>query len=340
MPEFTRIAIDTSKHVFTLHAVTIDGEVIRRDLRREQVSRFFKQQTPCMVALEACGGSHHWGRILQAFGHTVRLIPPQYVKPFVRRSKNDRHDAEAISTASAQASITPVPVKSAVQQARAMLLKVREALVATRTARINELRGHAQEFGLVAAKGRRGLRDLRAELAEAAEAEVPAEAKEAFALLGAEIERLDTQLGAIDEKLIAQCKEEPDSRRLCAVPGIGAISALTLVRTVDFTQFRSGRQFAAWLGLVPRQHSTGGKPRLGGISRAGNERLRSLLIVGATAVIRHKKPGPGRISAWLEALLKRRPRKLAAVALANKMARIVWAMMTRGEAYRTQPAGA
>lgn len=340
MGELTRMAIDTSKHVFTLHGIGADGAVMRRELRRSQVEPFFAQRAPCAVALEACAGSHHWGRVLQKLGHTVQLIPPQYVKPFVRRSKNDRHDAEAIATAAVQGTITPVPVKSVVQQARSMALKFRETLVATRTARINELRGHAQEFGLVAAKGARGLRQLRANLADADATEVPQEAKEVFALIGAEIDRLDEQLGSIDATLIAQCKNEPDARRLCAVPGIGPITALTLLRTIEFAQFTSGRGFAAWLGLVPRQHSTGGKPRLGGISRAGNERLRSLLIVGATAVIRHGKPGTDRLSAWLEALLKRRPRKLAAVALANKMARIVWAMMTRDAAYRRMPAAA
>jgi transposase len=304
---------------------------------------FFAALPPTEVAMEACGGAHHWGRSLSEQGHRVRLIPPQYVKPFVRRGKNDRNDAEAIATAAAQPTITSVPVKSVTQQARAMLLKVRETLVGQRTARVNELRGHGQEFGLVAAKGNRGLRELRTMLADAPEGEVPGDAKEVFALLGAEIDRLDLLLSGIDRKLIAQCKKDADSRRLCAVPGIGAINALTLTRTVDFTQFKSGRHFAAWLGLVPREHSTGGKQRLGGISRAGNERLRSLLVTGATSVIRHMKPmkpGRGGLYAWLEALLKRRPRKLAAVALANKMARVVWAMMTRGEAYRQQPAAA
>ena len=253
MSEITRVAIDTSKSVFTIHAVDAsDRPVLRRNLRRQDMVPFFAKLPPADIALEACGASRHWGRTLQGLGHRVRLIPPQYVKPFVKRGKNDRNDAEAISDAAARPGMRSVPIKSAERQADAMLLSVRELLVGQRTQLVNALRGHAAEFGLV----------LR----------------------------------------------------------------------VDAGQFQSGRHFAAWLGLTPRDHSSGGKQRLGGISRAGNERLRQLLVLGATAVIQHARPG--KASAWLLALLARRPRKLAAVALANKMARIVWAMLTSGEAYR------
>jgi transposase len=340
MPEFTRVAIDTSKHVFTIYAVTTTGEVVRRELRRERLLPFFAKMAPTEVVLEACGSAHYWGRELQAVGHRVRLIPPQYVKPFVRRSKNDDNDAEAIWVAAGQPSISSVPIKSLRQQAEAMLLKVHEQLTGQGTELVNALRGHAMEMGFIAAKGERGLAHLQQTLAEAPDADVPPAAKRALALIGRQIDQVDTQLAEVAAELTRQFKADADSKRLSAIPGIGMINALTLTRSVDFSQFRSGRHFAAWLGLVPREHSSGGKHRLGGISRAGNERLRSLLVVGATAVIRHCRPGGKGLMAWLEALLKRKPRKLAAVALANKMARIAWAMMTSGEDYRLRPQAA
>jgi transposase len=337
MPEFTSVAIDTSKHVFTIYAVSTAGEVVRRELRRTRLLAFFEKIPPTEVVLEACAGSHHWGRELQALGQRVRLIPPQYVKPFVRRSKNDRNDAEAVWTAAGQPSIVSVPVKSVQQQANAMLLKVRQQLVGERTAIVNALRGHAMEFGFVAAQGERGLAQLQQALATAADHAVPPAAKQALALLERQIDHLDAQLAEVDAEMKRQFAADADAKRLAAIPGVGVIGALTLTRTVDFTQFASGRHFAAWLGLVPKEHSTGGKHRLGGISHAGDERLRSLLVVGATSVIRHVRPGGKGLMAWLEALLKRKPRELAAVALANKMARIAWAMMTHGDAFRLLP---
>ncbi len=351
MTEITRLAIDTSKSVFTLHGVdVVDRPVLRRNLRRRELLAFFERLPPVEVALEACGGSHHWGRALLALGHRVRLIPPQYVKPFVKRSKNDRNDAEAISVAAAQPSIGSVAVKSAEQQAAAMLLSVRELLVRQRTQLVNAMRGHAAEMGVVAPLGEKGVSALQAEIATADDAAVPAAAKQAIALLGREAERLETRLRAIEATLMQQHKANPVSRRLAAIPGIGPIGALSLAVRVDPKQFASARHFAAWLGLVPRECSTAGKQRLGGISRAGDERLRQLLVLGATAVIQHANPrvrpagqGPtGRPAAsqWLLNLLSRKPRKLAAVALANKMARIVWAMMTSGDVYRPRPAAA
>lgn len=278
---------------------------------------------------------------MQAMGHRVRLIPAQYVKPFVKRGKNDRNDAEAISEAAARPGMAGVPVKSAAQQADAMLLSVRELLLRQRTQLINALRGHAAEFGVVKPIGDKGFAQLVAEVAT--DTTLPALAVEAMALLGKEVDRIEARLAAIDGKLLTRHKADdgvgPISRMLAEVPGIGPIGALSLALRVDATQFKSGRHFAAWLGLTPRDHSSGGKQRLGGITRAGNERLRQLLVLGATAVIRYARPR--RASAWLLALLERRPRKLVAVALANKMARIVWAMMTSGEAYRpTAPAQA
>ena len=349
MTEITRIAIDTSKSVFTLHGVDLEGRaVLRRNLRRRDLLPLFERLAPLEVALEACGGSHHWGRALGALGHRVRLIPPQYVKPFVKRGKNDRNDAEAISVAAAQPSIGSVPIKTAEQQAAAMLLSVRELLVRQRTQLVNALRGHAAEMGIVAPLGEKGLAELRTEIAAADDTSVPPAAKQAIALLGREADHIETRRRTIDAMLMRQHKANPVSRRLAAIPGIGPIGALNLALRVDATQFKSARHFAAWLGLVPRQCSTAGRQRLGGISRAGDERLRQLLVLGATAVIQHAKPGrpatspPDQVRGgqWLLNLLGRKPRKLAAVALANKTARIVWAMMTRGEAYRPRPAAA
>jgi transposase len=341
MTEITRIAIDTSKSVFTLHGVDGTGHaVLRRNLRRRELLAFFERLPPVEVVLEACGGSHHWGRALSAIGHRVRLLPPQYVKPFVKRSKNDRNDAEAIGIAASQPSIDSVPIKSAEQQAAAMLLSVRELLVRQRTQLINALRGHAAELGMVATLGEKGLAELRGEIATADDAVVPAAAKQALVLLGQEKDHLEMRLALIDAKLMHQHKANPVSRRLAAIPGVGPIAALNFALRVDPAQFKSARHFAAWLGLVPRECSTAGRQRLGGISRAGDERLRQLLVLGATAAIRYAKPDRPTTSAWLLNLLGRKPRKLAAVALANKMARIIWAMLTSGQAYRPQLAAA
>jgi transposase len=339
--EIKRIAIDTSKFVFTLYAVdTADRPVLRKNLRRRELLPFFEKLPPLEVVLEACGGSHHWGRSLAALGHRVRLIPAQYVKPFVKRSKNDRNDAEAISVAASQPSIGSVPVKSVEQQAAAMLLSVRELLVRQRTQLVNALRGHAAELGFVAKLGEKGLAELRGELAAADEAAVPAAAKQALALLGREVDRIELQLAGVDGALMQEHKANALSRRLATIPGIGPVSALSFALRADPAQFESARHFAAWLGLVPRENSTAGKQRLGGISRAGDERLRQLLVLGATTVIQHAKPGRPGSSEWLLKLLSRKPRKLAAVALANKMARVLWAMMTSGEAYRPRQAAA
>jgi transposase len=342
---FKRIGLDTSKAVFTLHGVD-QGEkvVLRRNVRRAEMEAFFAKLPPTHVALEACGGSHHWGRRLASFGHTVQLIPPQYVKPFVRRGKNDRNDAEAISEAASRPGMPSVPMKSAEQQAAAIVLSARELLVRQRTQLVNAVRGHAAEFGIVAAKGANRLPALLE--AVAAGEGVPDAAKEMLAFLGAQVAQHDEQILDLERRMKQQHKANAISQMLAEVPGIGPITALSLALTIDPGRFTSGRHFAAWLGLTPKEHSTGGRQRLGGISRAGNERLRHLLVVGAMAIVRYAKPGSKSASAWLLALLERKPRMLAAVALANKMARIVWAMMATGEAYRgskkvaTQAAGA
>ena len=337
MTELTLLAIDTSKHVFTLHGVAATGKaVLRRELRRSQMEGFFRKLPPTAIVLEACGGSHYWGRKLSELGHRVRLLPPQYVKPFVRRGKNDRIDAEAIAEAGQRPNIKPVPIKSAETQAQTMVLSVRDLLIRQQTQLANAMRGHAAEFGLVGAKGNANIGKLQERIA--ADPAVPAAAQAMFGELGKAIAAVQAQVSQLDRTVARQHKANALSRQLAEVPGIGPITALTLAVSIDPAQFQSGRHFAAWIGLTPKEKSTGGKPRLGGISRQGNERLRELLVQGATSVLKVIQPGHRHASGWLLGLLARKPRKVAAVALANKMARIVWAMMTSGEAYRPQPA--
>lgn len=334
--EMKRISIDTSKHIFTIHGVDqTEHPVLRREIRRTQFETFFAKLQPTEVALEACAGSHHWGRLLNRLGHRVKLIPPQYVKPFVKRSKNDRNDAEAIGEAASRPAMRTVPLTTTEQQAATIIVKHREMLVAQRTQAINALRGHAAEFGVIAAKGCSNVTALLAVLA--ADDAIPVSARTMFAEMGEHVAELDGKIEALDRRLIDQHKVNPVSRLLAAIPGVGPITAITMVLTVDPGNFESGRHLAAWLGLTPREHSTAGKHRPGKISKAGNERLRQLLVVGAMSVIRVATPGSRSASGWLLQLLERKPRKLAAVALANKMARIIWAMMARGEAYRRQP---
>jgi transposase len=331
--QFKRIAIDTSKHVFTLHGVDAqERPVLRRELKRAQMEGFFSKLAATEVVLEACGGAHHWARKLGAMGHRVRLIPAQYVKPFVKRAKNDRNDAAAISEAAARPQMPCVPVKSAAQQADTMILKHRDMLVTQRTQAINALRGHAAEFGVIAAKGTGKVAALLAVLAE--HPEIPPAGRAMFVAMGAHINALDAQMEALAAQLETLHKANPVSRLLAGIPGVGPLIAVSMALSVTPRNFTSGRHFAAWLGLTPKERSTGGKQRFGKISKAGNERLRQLLVTGAMAVIRFAKPGSKSASPWLLKLLERKPRKLAAVALANKMARIIWAMMARGEAYR------
>jgi len=325
--KFKRIAIDTSKHVFTLHGVDEhEKPLLRRELKRNQMVPYFSKLASTEVVLEACGGSHHWGRVLRELGHNVRLIPPQYVKRFVKRSKNDRNDAEAINEAAARPLMRSVAIKTIDQQAQGIVLKHREMLVNQRTQTINALRGHAAEFGVVAAKGTAKVTALLELLT--AENGIPAVAVGMFAQMGAHIESME---------LAELHKKDSLCRALSEIPGVGRLVATTATLTVDPAKFVSGRHFAAWLGLTPREKSTGGKQRMGSISKAGNERLRQLLVVGAMSVVRYAKPGSKSASPWLLKLLERKPRMLAAVALANKMARIIWAMMAHGEVYRRQP---
>lgn len=334
MTQYKRIGIDTSKAVFTLHGIDQqDRPVLRINLRRAQMIAFFKKLAPTEIAMEACGGAHYWARELIALGHEARLIPPQYVKPYVKRGKNDRNDAEAICEAAGRPGMHFVPVKSVTQQAQGMVLKVRETLVCQRTLLVNTLRGHAAEFGVIAAKGLRQVGPLLTAIEQ--DIALPPEAKDMAALLGRQIVELDTRIKEIDVKLTAAHKANEVSQRLATIPGVGPVTALTLAVDIDPAAFESGRHLAAWAGLTPKEHSTGGKQRMGGISRAGNERLRVLLVAGATSVINAAmRPSSKLMTEWLRALLQRKPRKVVAVALANKMARVAWALMTRGEVYR------
>ena len=334
MEKLSRIGMDTSKQIFQLHGVAEDERVVvRRKLRRKEVLKVFGQLAPTLVGLEACGGAHHWARELTRLGHEVKLIPPQYVKPFVKRGKNDRIDAEAISEAASRPTMRFVPVKGAEAQAEASVLKIRELVVRQRTQAINALRGHAAEFGVTAAKGKGKIGELTQRVAACPD--LPAVMKEMLAFLAEQIDGLDKRIAELDRKVEAIHRDSAVSQSLAEIPGIGSIAALTATLTIDVKQFKSGRHLAAWIGLTPKEHSAGGKHRLGGISKQGNERLRQLLVLGATAVLKAiRKPGHRWATPWLVKLTQRKPFRVAAVALANKMARVIWAMMTTGEVYR------
>jgi len=334
MAKIIRIGMDTSKSVFVLHGVeAAEKPVLRKKLRRSQVLAFFAKLEPTKVGMEACGGAHYWARELRALGHEVVLLPPQYVKPYVQRNKNDAADAEAICEAMSRPRMRFVAVKTAQQEADLMLTGARDALICRRTQLSNMIRGHAAEFGLSAAKGLDKIEPLLARIAQAQT--VPALAKELFATLGREYARLQVEIRKIEAKLMSWHKHNELSRRLVEIPGVGPIGAsLAVMKVPDPPAFRCGRDFSAWIGLTPKDHSTAGKTRLGVITRAGDEALRSVLVAGATAVIQQVRRGKARQpSPWLADLLKRKPPKLAAVALANKNARIIWKLMVSGERY-------
>jgi transposase len=332
--KISRIGMDTSKHFFQLHGVdAAERVVLRRKLDRRQVLAFFAKLEPTVIGIEACGASHYWARALTRLGHVVKIIAAQLVKPYVKRGKNDAADAEALCEAMSRPTMRFVPAKTAEQQAALMLAGVREQLIAARTQLANAIRGHAAEFGLIAAKGLAQIAPLVARIQ--ADETLPALAREMFVLQGEEYAKLDAQVDAIEDQLKAWHRASELSRRLAAIPSVGpVIASLLVMKTIDPHAFRSGRQFAAWLGLTPQDHSTAGKTRLGVITRAGDETLRSLLVVGATAVIWQVRRGASlHPSPWLVELLKRKAPKLAAVALANKTARIAWKLMTTGETY-------
>ncbi|GAC1575026.1 MAG: IS110 family transposase [Sphingomicrobium sp.] len=339
MEHIVRIGMDTSKHVFQLHGVNeLEQVVLRRKLRRKEMITFFEKIPPTVVAIEACGGSHHWARLLHSFGHEVKLIAPQLAKPYVKRGKNDAADAEGLCEAMSRPTMRFVPVKSEDQQAALMLVGIRDRLIRTRTQIVNAIRGYATEFGLTAAKGLCKIEPLLQRIA--ADESLPDLARELFALQAKEYTRLQAELRDIEEKLLAWHRADECSQRLSQIPGVGPIVASLLVmKTPSANLFRSGRDFAAWIGLTPKDHSTAGKVKLGIITRAGDETLRSTLVVGATAMLRVVRAGRSKhASPWLIALLKRKPPKLVAIALANKIARTAWKLMTTGEKYKAAPA--
>jgi transposase len=328
-----RIGVDTSKSVFVLHGVDCSEQpVLRKKLRRMQVLKFFAKLEPTRIGLEACGAAHYWARELRRFGHEAVLLPPQYVKLYVKRNKNDAADAAAICEAMSRPTMRFVPVKTAEQQAALMLAGTRDGLIRRRTQLSNMIRGYAAEFGLTAAKGLDKIAPLLARIA--GDRELPELAKELFATHGKEYARLKTELETIEAKMLAWHKHHEASRRLVEIAGVGPIGAsLTAMKVADPHAFRSGRDFSAWLGLTPKDHSTAGKTRLGVITRAGDQALRSVLVAGATSVIQQVRKGRGHPSPWLIELLRRKPPKLAAVALANKNARVIWKLMVSGERY-------
>lgn len=330
MSEIIRIGLDTSKHVFQVHGVDAsERPILRRQLRRGELERFFAKLAPTVIGIEACAASHHWARRLMALGHEVRLLPAQYVKPYAKRGKSDRIDAEAICEAMSRPSMRFVPVKSEAQQAGTMLLKVRDLLIKQRTMLVNAIRAHAAEFGVIAAKGVGRVK----ELLERAREELPPLAFALLLTLNQQLAHLEVELKRIEKLLMAWHRDNELSRRLAGIPGVGPIVAVTLaLRVPDPKAFRSARHFAAWTGLTQRENATAGKSKPGKISRQGDETLRRLLVVGATSIVKLAKRGKG--SPWLIALMQRRPPKLAAVALANKTARIAWAMMMSGQTYR------
>jgi len=336
MQAVTTIGLDIAKSVFQVHGVDAEGKVlIRRKLKRRYVLAFFQKLPPCLVGIEACATSHHWSRELKALGHTVRLMPPAYVKPYVKRQKNDAADAEAICEAVTRANMRFVETKTPEQQSCLMLHRTRHLFIRQQTSVINAIRAHMAEFGIVAPVGRQGVEALLEVAADGGDNRVPEVARSCLAALGAQLRALKAQILEFDRRITAWHRSNETSRRLDAIPGVGPALATALVASVaDPRAFRSGRDFSAWIGLVPKQHSSGGKDKLGGISKQGDRYLRSLFTAGALAVIRYAKIHGAKHRPWLTALLARRPTKVAAVALANKIARMAWAMMARGERYK------
>src|SRR5271169_3157755 len=334
MGEISMIGLDLAKNVFQVHGIDASGGVVlRRQLRRGAVEKFFAQLPPCTVGVEACGSAHHWARVIGRYGHQVRLMPPAYVKPYVKRNKNDGRDAEAICEAVGRPTMRFVPVKSAEQQATLAVHGTRALLVRQRTMVANSLRAALSELGIVAAQGIKGLRELMVKL-ETANDDIPETVRGALLVLARHWQALDADERLLEQQIAKAARSDRDARRLMEVPGVGPIIASTVLAKVpDARVFRSGRDFAAWVGLTGRDHGTGGRHRPGRISKQGDRLLRALLISGASAHLRQQKRR-GVSDPWLRDLLARRPYKVAMVALAAKTARILWAMLVKGEVYR------
>jgi transposase len=333
----TTIGLDLAKHWFQIHGIDAAGKVVvRRRLRRAEVVEFFRRQGPCLVGMEACATAHHWARELIALGHEVKLMPPAYVKAYVKRNKNDAADAEAICEAVTRPSMRFVPVKDVDQQSVLMMHRARNLLVRQRTMLVNALRAHLAEFGIIAPQGLRHVERLAGAIEEDSPA-LPELARSILRLVVAQLNDTQAKVRQIEAKLAKWHRSNRVSKLLATVPGVGIMGASAIAATVsDPNLFRSGREFAAWLGMTPRQNSSGGKERLGRTSKRGDKYIRCLLVAGAVAVLRHARNRATKDAEWVRALLARRPAKVVAVALANRTARIAWAVMARGEAYRAK----
>ena len=337
--EITTVGLDLAKNVFQVHGINSGGQVaVKKALRRSQVRRFFEQLDPCLVGIEACGTSHYWAREITGLGHEVRLMPPAYVKPYVKRGKTDAGDAEAICEAVTRPTMRYVAIKSPDQQAALALHRTRDLFVKQRTQLVNMIRGLLAEFGIEIRRGIEQALMLAKRIAAGDMPEIPPLAAKMIAGLAGQVLNLQARLVDIERELLAWHRSNDVAKRLATIPGIGTVCATALAATVtDPHQFRSGRQFGAWLGLTPLQHSSGGKERLGRISKMGDKYLRRLLVVGMTSLIRRAKYKPEAVDPWLADLLSRKPARLVTVALANKAARVVWAIMVRGGVYRSPP---
>jgi transposase len=339
--EVSIIGLDLAKTVFQAHGADASGAVVfRKKLRRDQLLAFFAGQPPCVVAMEACASAHYWAREIAALGHETRLIPPAYVKPFVKRQKNDMADAEAICEAAQRPTMRFVAPKSAEAQAAGVIFRTRDLLVRQRTQLINALRGHLAEFGYVVRQGV-GHVDKLIELVADPTTDLPVEARSVLALAAESLQGIQAQVSVLDRQIAARAKANATARRLMTIPGVGPIAATALVALAPAARtFRRGRDFAAWLGLTPRQHSSGGKERLGRTSKMGERSLRRLLIIGASSALIAATRDPSKANPWLARMLARKPRMLVTVALANKIARTVWALMAHGGIYRAPAASA
>lgn len=338
MAQVSTIGLDLAKNVFQVHGIDAEGKVVvRRSLRRGEVLSFFTKIKPCLVGMEACGTAHHWARELMKVDHTVKLMPPGDVKPYAKRGKTDAADAEAIAEAVTRPTMRFVAVKSVDQQGVLMLHKVRDSLVRQCVMLTNALRGHLAELGIIAARGKSGLKDLIAQF-HAEQSSLPELARVALRRLIDQIGEVADEIRKSEKEIVAWCRTDAASRRPLTIPGVGPITASMISASVpDPALFSSGRQFAAWLGLTPKPRSSGGKERLGGISKQGDGTIRRLLVVGATAMIRvARRDNPGR--AWAKQLLERKPARVVSVALANRTARIAWAVLARGEVYKAAAA--